>query len=276
MSKGRINDFYTQYEELTIKFEKQEILLKDTNKIISSLNNTIKSLNQTIDELKKENADLKDEILRMKSKNNRDSSNSSKPSSTNGFKKVQTNGRKKSTNSKGGQKNHVPHSLNNKLNQFINSGNVEEEIIEVNKTANNKNTRYVEKVVIDIIITKLVKRFRYYPDIYGKYNIPKEHNQKVQYGNNIKAICVDLMNHLYNSTDSVTRFISDITNGGMTISKGTLILWNKELANKLKPEIENILSDVRTSLSKWDQFAEIAGLTEQIAGKISNQFEIIT
>ena len=43
-----------------------------------------------------------------------------------------------------------------------------------------------------------------------------------------------------------------------------------------KPEIENILSDVRTSLSKWDQFAEIAGLTEQIAGKISNQFEIIT
>lgn len=247
MSKGRINDFYTQYEELTIKFEKQEKILKDTNKIISSLNNTIKSLNQTIDELKKENADLKEEILRMKSKNNRDSSNSSKPSSTNGFKKVPTNGREKSTKSKGGQKNHAPHSLNNKLNQFINSGNVKEEIIEVNKTDNNENKRYIEKVVIDIMITKLVKRFRYYPDIHGKYNIPKEHNQNVQYGNNVKAICVDLMNHLYNSTDGVTRFISDITNGGMTISKGTLILWNREMANKLKMEIEKIESSLLDS-----------------------------
>ena len=30
MSKGRINDFYIQYEQLTIKFEDQEKLLKET------------------------------------------------------------------------------------------------------------------------------------------------------------------------------------------------------------------------------------------------------
>ena len=102
------------------------------------------------------------------------------------------------------------------MKQFINSGNVEEEIIEVNKNDFNKNKRYIEKVVIDIVITKSVKRYRYYPDKNGKYIIPKEHNQNVQYGSTIKSICVDLMNNLYNSTDGVTRFVEDITNGGMT------------------------------------------------------------
>lgn len=240
MRKGFTTDFFNQYEELTLKFEKQEKLLKETNGIVKSLNATIKSLNNTIDDLRTENEELKKEILRLKSKNDKDSSNSSKPSSTNGYKKVITNRREKSNNSQGGQKGHKPHSLNNKLEQFINSGNVIEDIVEVNKNDKNENKRYVEKVVIDLVITKHVIKYRYYPDDNGKYNIPKCHNQNVQYGSNVKAICIDLMTNLYNSTDGVTRFIEDITNGGMTISKGTLVLWTQEIANTLQPEIQNI------------------------------------
>ena len=86
----------------------------------------------------------------------------------------------------------------------------------------------------------MLKRYRYYPDKYGKYNIPIYHNQKVQYGNFIKAISIDLMNNLYNSTDGVTRFISDITNDGITISKGTLINWNNEISTKLTSQINKI------------------------------------
>lgn len=48
------------------------------------------------------------------------------------------------------------------------------------------------------------------------------------------------MNNLYNSTDGTTRFIEDITNGGMTISKGTLCLWASDIAFRLTPEIKNI------------------------------------
>lgn len=48
------------------------------------------------------------------------------------------------------------------------------------------------------------------------------------------------MSNLYNSTDGVTRFIEDITNGCMTISKGTLILRNEEMCNRLSSEINNI------------------------------------
>ena len=242
MSKGRINDFYIQYEELTVKFENQEKLLKETNKLVKNLNKTIESLNKTIEQLKKTNEEQAKEILRLKSNNNKDSSNSSKPSSTNGFKKVITNRREKSNKNKGTQNFHIPHSLNNKLEQFINSGNVEETIIEVNKNNQNKNKRYIEKIVIDLKITKTVTRYRYYPNEFGKYNIPKCHNQNIQYGNTTKAICIDLMNNLYNSTDGTTRFIEDITNGGMTISKGTLHLWTNDIANKLNPEIQNIES----------------------------------
>ena len=240
MSKGRINDFYTQYEELMNKFEKQEKIVKENNKLVKSLTSTIENLNFELSKTRKENEELKKEILRLKSKNNKDSSNSSKPSSTNGFKKVITNRREKSFKTKGAQKFHKPHSLNNKLNQFLDSGNVQEEIIEVNKTEKNKNKRYIEKVVIDIQITKIVKRFRYYPYEDGKYHIPKKHNQYVQYGSVIKATAIDLMNNLYNSTDGVTRFIKDITNNGITLSKGTLINWNNDLSSKLNTEIKNI------------------------------------
>ncbi|MDE5539434.1 MAG: transposase, partial [Bacilli bacterium] len=240
MASNYSNFLYNDYEKLLEKFEKQETLLKDTNHLVNTLNKTIESLNETNKKLLTENEELKKEILRLKSKNNRDSSNSNKPSGTNGYKKVIINRREKSDKPKGAQINHKPHTLKRKLEQFINSRNVEEEIIEINKNDNNKDKRYIEKVVIDIKITKHIKRFRYYPDLKGKYNIPKYHNQYVQYGNNIKAICIDLMNNLYNSTDGVTRFIEDITNGGITLSKGTLILWNESISNKLMSEINKI------------------------------------
>lgn len=247
MASDYSKSLYIQYEEVLNELEEHKKLLKETNNLVKSLNKTIESLNETINDLKIKNEEQAKEILRLKSKNNKDSSNSSKPSSANGYKKVITNRREKSNRKQGGQKNHTPHSLNNKLEQFINSGNVEEEIIEINKNESNKNKRYIEKVVIDIKITKTIKRYRYYPNEKGKYNIPLYHNQYVQYGNNIKAIASDLINNLPNSTDGVVTFISDITNKGITLSKGTLVNWNNELSNKLSNEINYIENELLNS-----------------------------
>ena len=240
MASNYSKSLYKDYENLINKFEKQEQLLNETKELVKSLNKIVNSLKQELEAERNEKEKYKQEVLRLKAKNDKDSSNSSKPSSTNGYKKVIINRREKSNRSKGGQKNHQPHSLNNKLEQFINSENVHEEIIEINKNELNKNKRYIEKVVIDIQVTKEIKRYRYYPHADGKYYIPEIHNQYVQYGPTVKAISIDLMNNLYNSTDGVTRFIEDITNGGITLSKGTLVNWNKDLSLKLNPEIENI------------------------------------
>ncbi len=98
----------------------------------------------------------------------------------------------------------------------------------------------IDKKVIDVKIVKTLTIYRYYPADDGKYYIPEIHNQYVQYGENIKTICVDLMTNLYNSGDGTTRFIEDITNGGMTISKGTLDLWLTQTRKNLIPEIIKI------------------------------------
>ena len=133
MSRNYSKSLYSQYEDALNELEQNKNLLKETNQLVKSLTKTIESLNGTIEQLKKENEEQAREILRLKNKNNKDSSNFSKPSGTNGFKKVITNRREKSNKSQGGQKGHKPHSLKNKLNQFISSGNVVEEIIEINK-----------------------------------------------------------------------------------------------------------------------------------------------
>lgn len=247
MTANYNKSLYNQYEELVTLYEKQEKLIKENNKMIFSLTKTINELNELINNLKNDIKKKDEEILRLKSKNNRDSSNSNKPSGTNGYKKVITNRREKSNKKQGGQKGHKSHTLKNKYEQFLNSGNVETKIIEVNKNEKNKNKRFIEKKVIDIKLVKEVTIYRYYPNEDGKYNIPKCHNQYVQYGNTVKAICIDLLHHMYNSTDGVTRFISDITNGGMTISKGTLTLWNEEISNKLNSEIEKIENSLSDS-----------------------------
>ena len=247
MTSNYSNSLYKQYEELVGKFEIQEMLLKETNELVSNLNSTIRSLNETIVKLENEKEELKKEILRLKNNSDKDSSNSSKPSSTNGYKKVITNRREKSDKSKGAQKFHKPHSLKNKLEQFINSGNVEEEIIEINKNDKNKNKRYIEKIVIDIKIVKSIKRYRYYMCDDGKYHIPKYHNQYVQYGNSIKSIAMDLMVNLPNSTDGIVEFINDISNKGITLSKGTLINWENDLRTNLGGEIQTIENELINS-----------------------------
>ncbi len=231
---------YNQYEELVLQYEELKKLLKSSNQTIVSLNKTIEELKKVIENLEQQIAELKKDNLKLRADIDKDSSNSSKPSSTNGFKKVITNRREKSNKKQGGQKGHKPHSLKNKLDQFLKSGNVREEIIEVNKNKHNQNKRFIEKVVIDIEVIKVAKRYRYYPYPDGTYHIPTEHNQYVQYGNTLKSICIDLMSNLYNSTDGVVRFIDDITNGGITLSKGTLINWNNSIRVLLQSQLVKI------------------------------------
>lgn len=83
--------------------------------------------------------------------------------------------------------------MKNKFDKFIKSGDVIEEIVDINKNDFNRDKRYIEKIVIDIKMVKVIKRYRYYIHMDGKCHIPEYHNQYVQYGSNIKSIVMDLM-----------------------------------------------------------------------------------
>ena len=217
------------------KEKKQHI--KDINKLEFKCKKLENTITKKDNKIKKLNA----EILRLKTNSKKNSSNSSKPSSTNGYKKVITNTRKKSDKPKGKPKGEKSTNLSNeKLQQLIESGNVEYKIVEVNKNKKNKNMKYRSIKVVDIITAKVITEYRYYQNEDGTYDIPEYHNRPIQYRENLKSI-VSLLNiNFNNSTDGVKGFIEDITNNGITISKSTILSWNNELSKNLQLEIENI------------------------------------
>lgn len=234
----KLDKAYDVIDDLKKDFARKE---KNYKKEISKLQKENKELKDIIAKQDKEINELKGEILRLRTNNKKDSSNSSKPSSTNGYKKVITNSRKKSKNKPGKPKGEKSTNLSNaKLDIFINSGDVEYKIININKTSLNENKEYKSVKVLDIKIVKQIIEYRYYPNEDGTYSISEYHNRPIQYGNNLKAICACMNNDIYNSTDGITRFLSNITNGGINLSKSTILRWNNELATKLQPEVNHI------------------------------------
>lgn len=83
------------------------------------------------------------------------------------------------------------------------------------------------------------------------------------------------MTYAYNPGGTWTGAHQMTINGKQSAIEMQDLLTSGHIMGLRKAEIDSIITDVRTSLSKWDQFAESAGLPEQITGKISNQFEII-
>ena len=244
-TKGYINDFYKQFEELNKKLDKANETISNLLLNNSLLSTEIKELNIKLDEVNKKNQELLLEIERLKNNNSKDSSNSSKPSSTNGYKKVVTNNRSKSTKKQGGQKNHKGKTLTNaKIEEMIQKGEIDEIItIEENKNDKNKNFNPIIKYEYDIKIKRIVTKYIIYPNI--KKNITK---YPVTYGNNIKILnCI--LGQKYMSLDGIQNFIYDTTNNNLLTSKGSFYSWNKEIYNLLlDTEYKNIQNELMNAL----------------------------
>lgn len=244
-----MNDMFKQMEELFSKVDNLTKQIKTQNKEIKKLKDESAEKDKKIEKLENENAKLKLEVERLKNQNKKDSSNSSKPSGTNGFKKVITNRREKSDRKQGGQKDHKGNSLGKeKLEKILENENViKNPPIEINKNDNNKNAKPYKTTVIDINISVTVTDYLYYPDENGNFNVPKKHKKHIVYGDNLKALAVDLMYESYNSTDATQNIISSITDNCLEIPKSTLINWSNEAKEKLMPEIENIEEQILNS-----------------------------
>ncbi len=87
----------------------------------------------------------------------------------------------------------------------------------------------------------------YYPDEHGNFNVPNKHRKHIVYGDNLKALAVDLMYESYNSTDATQNIITSITDNSLEIPKSTLINWSNEAKEKSTPEIENIEKEILNS-----------------------------
>lgn len=244
-----MNDMFKQMDEL---FSKVDMLTKEVanqKKEIKRLNEIIEEKDKQIEDLTIKNQKMETEIERLKNQNKKDSSNSSKPSGSNGFKNVITNRREKSNKKQGGQKGHKGNSLGKEeLEKILSKENViKNPPIEINKNQNNKNKKPYKTTVVDISIVVTVTEYLYYPDENGNFNVPQKHKKHIVYGDNLKALAVDLMYESYNSTDATRNIILSITDNSIDIRKSTLLNWSKEAKEKLMPEIENIENELLNS-----------------------------
>ena len=242
MGSNYQKQFQKDYENLVSEVGDLKALLKNLTSTIRMLNDTINAMNISIENKDEQNKKLILEIERLKNNNDKNSSNSGKPSSKDGFKKIIHNSRPETTKKQGGQFGHKGSTTDvSKIKQLIDSGNVKHSIVNINITNENQDKPYVIRYVQDIEITSVVKEYRYYPNDSGEYNIPKEQNNVVTYGNELKSIAMLLVHRVPASMDQSVSFLKAITKDAFILTKASLVNWSNSLSGKLKPFTEEIL-----------------------------------
>ena len=211
-TKGYVNDFYKQFEELNKKLDKANSTIFNMSLTISELNENNKKLTKELEKVNKKNQELLLEIERLKNNNDKDSSNSSKPSSTNGYKKVITNNREKSCKKQ-------------------------------NKNKLTENNTPIVTYEIDIKVEKVLIKHVYYPTT--PQNIT---SSPVIYGNNIKSISA-LMYMKGSSLDAIKSLLGEFTDNKLIPSKGSIYSWIHGLSDLLSnTEYEKIKKELLKSL----------------------------
>lgn len=236
-----INDIKKQHQveiyELNKKHEKEIYTLKKESK------KEIKALESRIGKLENENKKLQDDNDRLKKIINNDSNNSSKPPSSD-IKKNIPNNREKSNKKAGGQKGHKAHYLSKKS---VEEKIANKEIDHILVTPIEPSKEYISKYILDLDIKVIAKEYRFYKDKNGKYNIPKEFKTDVQYGSNLKTMCTVLNTEGIVALDRLTNFVSCISDGLITLSKGTIVNFTKEFNKKSSYLIEKIKERILNS-----------------------------
>lgn len=228
-TKGYVNDFYKQFEELNRKLDKANSTILNMSLIISELNENNKKLTKELEKANKKNQELLLEIERLKNNNNKNSSNSSKPSSTNGYKKVITSNREKSGKKQGGQVGHKGETLTKeKIDKMIENKEIDKMItVEENKNELTETNTPIVTYEIDIKVEKVLIKHVYYPTT--PQNIT---SSPVIYGNNIKSISA-LMYMKGSSLDAIKSLLGEFTNNKLIPSKGSIYSWLHSLSNIL-------------------------------------------
>lgn len=277
------NDIYAMYEEeqsKNVELEKRIKNLKLENDNLKyelkykndSFAQKLKSeIEKTISPLINENIILKDklndaynEIKRLKSQissNNKDykidkltnqinknSTNSGIPSSKEiGNKKTGTNmynHRKKSNRKTGGQLGHKGETLTKeKITEIINDNNipVKEIIHYINGSSNQKD---INKYKIGMSVNLYVEKHIFKHTQKVKEKLPKEYYSDVTYNDDLKSLVVTLGNYYSLGYNKVQEILSDLSNGIINISEGTIDNIYKEFSNKSESTINNITNNI--------------------------------
>jgi len=204
---------------------------------------------------------LEDEILRLNSIANNDGSNSGLPTSQMpiGKKKVVPNSRIKTGKKRGGQAGHKKHSLTPLPNSEI------DETVEHSLEACPKcggDLKYIgerHKDVIDYKVTVIKTRHIFYEYeclACGKVvhsPIPLNIKEPVQYGPEIQALSLALVNQGFVSINRTAQIISGLMHDQISLSHGYICKLQKRASSLLKPFVSEVrMAIIRLKLVYWD------------------------
>ncbi len=283
---GKNKKITNQNKELNFKVKqiKNEMTdfknkLDDLYKYIAKAEEKIAEDKEIVKELKVENKLLKIELEEIKNLNqklivqvNKDYTNSSLPSSQKIGRKKICNSRTKSGKKQGGQAGHKGYSRKNY--------NTPNKIIKVPRTKKYADEKkfietgeIIKKQVVDIIIGFEVIEYqfmKYKNKITGEIvhgPIPKELNNEVSYGSNVKSLAILLNSHANVSIDKTIEVISEISGQNIKLSKGFLNNLNKKIVKRS----ENELDEIFINLQRF-KYMHIDATNVRVNGKNANVF----
>lgn len=248
-------------ELLVIRKEKYRLLQMSYDYLEKTTDNKIENaVDKATAELKKENEKLKDEIERLKSLLNKDSNNSGIPTSQTPIneKKRIPNSREKTGKSVGGQKGHSKH----KLNKFEDDELTDSVYYEVEKCScggklKETGERTKDELDIEIRVKKTRHHFKEYECLCCgrkiQVPIPKHLKEENQYGSNVKALALSLLNEGCVSYNRTRNLINGFSSNQIDISEGFLVKQQKNASEKLDSFIKELRQKIiKEKIIHWD------------------------
>ncbi len=269
MVRGR-NSLFKDYEELLIKNDRiseenrnlkyNELLLKSQIETLKNKNIALEEENQKYDELIKEK---EYEIARLKALLNIDGTNHGIPTSQTPINKAKVipNTREKSNLSKGGQKGHSKYKLEKFKDEEITEC-IEHKVENCpccNSSSIITTGEIKEKDELDykIVVEKKRHKFiEYKCQECGKkfhQEIPNNLKEENQYGPQIQALELTLMNQANVTINKAQKITKGMTNGEINLSEGYIAKLQKRASSGLVDFMKEMKNEIiKQPLLHWD------------------------
>lgn len=224
-----------------IKSQQEEAIKRDEEHAINS------ALRQKNYALQTELEDEREKNRKLIAQIRRDYENSSKPSSLSPNHKKITNNREKTGKRPGGQPGHQGHRRANQESTEVKYLEAAPEI--VNDPDFKKTDKVISKQLVNVKLVLEVTEFRAHIYRNSKTGenyhapFPKGVVDDINYGGSVKAFLYLLNNDCDTSIDKSRKFLSELTNGKLNISKGMISRLGHEFARKTENERKETFKD---------------------------------
>lgn len=264
------NSFYKDYENLLIKNDSlseenrklkySQVLLESQNKTLREIEERIKSELEEKDKLINE---MEFENARLKALLNMDGRNHGIPTSQTPInkEKVIPNTREKSDKAKGGQAGHKRHKLEKFKNEEVNE-KIEHSMEKCpccNSHAIKETGEIKEKDELDykiVVVKRRHKFIEYKCEECGKRfheEIPNNLKEENQYGPQVQALELTLMNQANVTINKAQKITYGITNGEIDLSEGYISKLQERAAKRLNPFMKEMKAEIiKQPLLHWD------------------------